>query len=136
MQLSITQHCLFFSLFLCPLAFSGNDVWPYPDSLDAVNAAPDSHEILLENDKVRVLRVVIEPGSKEPFHTHRSGSVMIVDKPAQINYYGEEGDLLFFTKPTDGKHHQMPQWLDPEVLHSVENIDDKVYKAYRIEIKE
>ncbi len=109
--------------------------WSHPQSLDAVNAAPDSHIILFENEEVRVLRVVIEPGVKEPVHTHQSPSVMIVDQPAQINYYGENETLIFTTKPTDGKNHQHPQWLDPEGLHSVENIDDKTYKAYRIEIK-
>ncbi|WP_281648815.1 hypothetical protein [Parendozoicomonas sp. Alg238-R29] len=80
--------------------------------------------------------MVIEPGVKEPVHTHRASSVMIVDKPAQIKYYGENGDVLFITKPTEGKQHQKPQWLEPEGLHSVENIDTKPYKAYRIELKQ
>ena len=108
----------------------------YPDSFDAIIAAPDSHKVLLENDSVRVLRVVIEPGVREPFHTHRFNSVMIVDQPAQIKYYGKDGQLVFITKSTDGKSHQKPKWLVSEGLHSVENIDNRVYKAYRIEIKE
>jgi hypothetical protein len=36
----------------------------------------------MENSQVRVLEVVIEPGSREPEHTHGAASVMIVDEPA------------------------------------------------------
>lgn len=31
--------------------------------------------------------------------------------------------------------HNPPEWLEPEGLHSVENIDDRVYEIYRIELK-
>jgi quercetin dioxygenase-like cupin family protein len=55
--------------------------------MDALVAAPGSHRVLLENDWVRVLEVVIEPGAREPEHTHQAPSVMIVDEPAPIRYY-------------------------------------------------
>ena len=61
--------------------------WPWPETMDALLAAPASHRVLLENDQVRVLEVVIEPGAREPEHTHRAASVMIVDEPARIRYY-------------------------------------------------
>jgi hypothetical protein len=64
-----------------------NDQWPWPDDLDACIAAPASHHVLFENDAVRVLEVIIEPGPREPLHTHRAPSVMIVDRPARIRYY-------------------------------------------------
>ena len=57
-----------------------NDQWPWPDDLDACIAAPASHHVLFENDAVRVLEVIIEPGTREPLHTHRTPSVMIVDR--------------------------------------------------------
>gem|GEM_PF-6375503 len=46
--------------------------WPWPRSLDAAIAAPDSHQILLENERVRVVRVYIPPGAREP-SSSRSG---------------------------------------------------------------
>jgi hypothetical protein len=64
-----------------------NDQWPWPDDLDACIAAPASHHVLFENDAVRVLEVIIEPGTREPLPTHRTPSVMIVDRPARIRYY-------------------------------------------------
>ena len=58
--------------------------WPWPTTMDALVAAPASHRVLLENDRVRVLEVVIEPRIREPEHTHQAASVMIVDEPAGI----------------------------------------------------
>jgi predicted metal-dependent enzyme (double-stranded beta helix superfamily) len=110
--------------------------WPWPDVLDALVAAPDSHRLLLENEQVRVLEVVIEPGAREPEHTHRWRSVMIVDRPARIRYY-EEGVQTFESPP-----HTPPQaepralWMDAEGPHSVENIDSSPYHALRIELRD
>ena len=109
--------------------------WPWPDELDAKIAAPESHEILLENEQVRVARVVIPPGHREPRHTHRWVSVMITDSPARIRYYGEDGELVFESEPDMDYAPRQPRWMDSEGPHSVENIDKKSYQAYRIELK-
>ena len=67
--------------------------------MDGVVAAPESHRVLFENDAVRVLEVTIAAGDREPEHTHRAPSVMIVDGPARIRYY--QGDALTFSSPED-----------------------------------
>ena len=46
-------------------------VWAWPESLDALVAAPRHHRVLLENDRVRVLDTRISPGDTVPLHTHR-----------------------------------------------------------------
>jgi hypothetical protein len=113
------------------------DVWLWPDSLDAVVAAPGSHRVVFESHITRVLEVTIAPGEREPEHTHRWPSVMVVHRPARIRYY--TGDILTFTSPEQpppadqGSH---AGWLDPEVPHSVENIDSHAYEAFRIEFKQ
>ena len=68
-----------------------------PHEGDAVAAAPDSHDVLLENEQVRVVEVVIRPGEKEPVHTHRWPSVMMVDCAARIRYY--DGDNVAYESP-------------------------------------
>jgi hypothetical protein len=90
---------------------------------------------VLENEYIRVLEVTIGPGEREPEHTHRRPSVMLVDRPARIRYY--TGSTLTYTSP-----EQLPaqtatkvSWLDPEGPHSVENIDQHPYGAFRIEFK-
>lgn len=110
--------------------------WRWPDSLDAIVAAPDSHRVVFENDRTRVLEVLIEPGRREPTHTHHWPSVMLVDRPARIRYY--TGDTLTYTspeQPAPAESGPRMSWLDPEGPHSVENIDDHLYGAFRIEFK-
>ena len=109
--------------------------WPWPPGLDAVRAAPESHSVVLENEVVRVLRVAIRPGSREPLHTHRWPSVMLIEHPARIRYYDVSGRLVFEKSATETEASRAVQWLDAEPPHSVENIDDRPYQALRIEVK-
>jgi hypothetical protein len=108
--------------------------WPWAERLDAVLAAPTSHRVLLVNNRVRVLEVVIEPGAREPEHTHQAPSVMIVDEPARIRYY-RDNVLLFESQARPGPASRVrARWLEPEGPHSVENIDQHRYHAVRIEL--
>ena len=109
--------------------------WPWPDRMDALLAAPTSHRVLVDNDRVRVLEVVIEPGTREPEHTHRAPSVMIIDEPARIRYY--QGDALLFESQarSESQPGMRARWMEPEGPHSVENIDEHRYHAIRIELK-
>jgi quercetin dioxygenase-like cupin family protein len=109
--------------------------WPWPETLDAVLAAPASHRVLVENDRVRVLEVVIAPRTREPEHTHQAASVMIVDEPARIRYY--VGDALRFESPghAESAPRVQAQWMEPEGPHSVENVDERRYHAIRVELK-
>ena len=109
--------------------------WNYPAELDAVIAAPHSHEILLENEEVRVLKVIIPPGKKEPFHTHRWKSVMFVTSPARIRYYDETKEVAWETPTEKPLEPKGPEWMEPEGLHAVENIDQVDYVGLRIELK-
>ena len=47
-------------------------------ALDAMIAAPDYHEVLLENDRVRVLDTRLGPGERTPVHTHASPAALYV----------------------------------------------------------
>jgi predicted metal-dependent enzyme (double-stranded beta helix superfamily) len=90
---------------------------------------------LMDNERVRVLEVVIEPGTREPEHTHRALSVMLIDQPAHIRYY--VGNELRFESPqaTDCTPGIRVRWMEPEGPHSVENIDQHRYHAIRVELK-
>jgi hypothetical protein len=115
---------------------TGRGVWPWPESLDAVLAAPGSHRVLFENGETRVLEVTIGAGEREPEHTHAWPSVMVVHEPARIRYY-TAGTLTFTSpvQPASAESSPRVSWLAPEGPHSVENIDDHVYQAFRIEFK-
>lgn len=50
----------------------GQDKSDFPDGFDAVQAAPNSHKVIFENEFVRVLEVTVPPaGTTEPMHHHR-----------------------------------------------------------------
>jgi len=115
-------------------AMGAEDNWTWPPSMDAVVAAPESHRVLFENDDVRVLEVTIAAGHREPEHTHRDSSVMIVDGPARIRYY--RGDTLTFSSsPDTAPAGTQASWMAPEDPHSVENVDDHPYHAIRVELR-
>jgi hypothetical protein len=87
-------------------------------------------------DQVRVLDVVIEPGTREPEHTHQAPSVMIIDRPAGIRYYAD-GTLQFESRARpDAPPGPRVRWMEPEGPHFVENIDQHRYHAIRVELKQ
>lgn len=42
----------------------------WPESLDAMQAAPDPHKVRLGKEQVRVLEAGVAPGDSVPVHTH------------------------------------------------------------------
>ena len=58
-----------FALFAGRSHVFGQDKAGFPDGYDAVQVAPKSHRVLFENAFVRVLEVIVPPGTKEPMHS-------------------------------------------------------------------
>lgn len=103
-----------------------------PEEFDAVAAAPGNHEVVFENDRVRVLRVVIRPGEVEKKHTHKWPSVFTINVLPEIRYYNGEGELC---PPVGRVREGVPFWIEPEGLHWVENHGDRDLEAIRVELK-
>ncbi|UOE52506.1 hypothetical protein MTO98_15630 [Mucilaginibacter sp. SMC90] len=61
--------------------------WNWPAKLDAVAAAPKNHQIVYEDNDVRVLQVICPPGNEEPVHTHQYKSTMWFTHSAHFIYY-------------------------------------------------
>ena len=101
------------------------------DDLDAVAAAPLNHEVIFENEKVRVLRVTVRAGKIEEKHTHKWPSVFTITKRPRIKYFNGQGQVDLGSPPEDG----VPFWLEPEGVHWVENPSDFDLEAIRIELK-
>ena len=103
----------------------------WPLEFGALAAAPQSHRLMMENEQVRVLEVIIQPGQTEPKHHHCYPSVMVVDQPANIVYRRADNS----TFPVHPAPHTKTEWLNPEPLHAIENVDTKIYHAVRVELK-
>jgi hypothetical protein len=67
----------------------------WPDSLDALVAAPKHHALLLEDDRVRVLHTTIPAGDVVPLHTHRWGGFAYVQSWSHFVRRDERGKVLF-----------------------------------------
>jgi hypothetical protein len=52
--------------------------WLWPESLEAMVAAPDHHAILFENEELRVIRTRVLPGHLVPWRTHRWPCVLFI----------------------------------------------------------
>jgi hypothetical protein len=70
---------------------AGEQQWP--GVLDAMVAAPDHHEVLLENERVRGLDSRIQPGERVPVHTHRWASVLYILGTSDFIRYDPDGKL-------------------------------------------
>ncbi len=111
--------------------------WPWPDSLDALTAAPGNHRLLFENERVRVLEVRIGPGQFVPVHTHRWPSMVYAASSSDFIRRDGEGKLLFDSR-TVGPPPAAPaaQWTPPLPPHSVENIGNAEIFLITTELKE
>ena len=121
-------------------AANPSDVAPagcaWPQSTDAVAAAPDNHHVLLENDQVRVLDVVVPPHTKEPVHAHCSPSVLYITEASAFIDHDEIGKVLLDTRELKTPlTFPMTMWKEPEAPHSVENLSDKPLHLIRVELK-
>ena len=115
---------------------SHEQVWSWPDSLDAMNAAPEHHKLLLENEYVRVVCAVISPGSVVPVHTHRWPSVLFVFGWSDVIRRDHLGNEI---PPAEQDFRALnpntPIWQPPLGPHSVENIGNAQVKTVQVEIK-
>jgi hypothetical protein len=109
---------------------------PWPAHLDAVSAAPKSHRVILENERVRVLDVTIEPGEREPVHTHCWPSVLHQVYGRITRTYDGEGRVTREVKVApDASEFPKTYWLEPTPPHAVENLDSGPTRLLRVEVK-
>ena len=96
---------------------------------DAEKATPKVVKLKLENERVRVLETLSNPGDKEMMHSH----------PANIVYVIEGGKLRITT--SDGKTSEVQFktgdtiWRQP-VTHKAENIGTTRFHAIIVELKQ
>jgi hypothetical protein len=111
--------------------------WRWPDSLDALSAAPNYHRLLFENERVRVLEVRIPPGHFVPVHTHRWASFAYVLSNSDFLRRDAEKNILFDSRTAvTPPSTPAAQWLDPMPPHSVENIGNAEIVVIITELKD
>jgi quercetin dioxygenase-like cupin family protein len=106
------------------------------DELDGVAAAPDHHEVLFENDRVRVIRTTIRAGDTAPLHTHLAPTVQYLVSGSHFHRRAEDGSTLLDTKAD-------PAFVLPQVSfssgtprHTLENTGDDDLVVIGVELKQ
>lgn len=111
--------------------------WRWPDSLDALIAAPDHHSLLLEDSRVRVLHTKIPPGAIVPLHTHRWGGVVYVLSSSHFVRRDHDGNVLLDTRQENRPEQtDVAHWANPLPPHTVENVGDSDMSLLLFEMKD
>src|SRR5260221_687906 len=96
--------------------------WPWRPELDALIAAPRHHQLILENDRLRLLDTKIPVGDKVPVHTHRWPGVYYTISFSHFVRRDGDGNVVF-----DSRKLSTPMagaaWLE-NLPHSVENVGE------------
>lgn len=106
------------------------------DPLDAMIAAPGHHDILLENDRVRVLDTRLGPGEHTPVHTHEWPAALYVMGWSDFIRRDASGRIVadsrtMASRPGPGE----ALWLPPLTPHQVENVGDHELHIIAVELK-
>lgn len=99
-------------------------------------AAADNHELLLENDHVRVLDSSVKPGRSTPIHTHEWPSVLYVIAISDFVRRNEKDEIIFDSRES-GKTSLPGQafWSEPLQPHYVTNVGTSDIRIISVEIK-
>jgi hypothetical protein len=119
------------------MASEKHEPWPWPDSLDAVIAAPSYHRLVLENERVRVLDTRIPAGDTVPVHTHRWPAIYYTIAPGDFVRRDGEGKVLFDSRTVPGMlSASAANFIECLPPHSVENVGPAEIHLISVELKD
>jgi quercetin dioxygenase-like cupin family protein len=102
---------------------------PGPHGTPTPDTSP-GHSTVLENDRVRVERLILEPGQSTNVHTHNLSalSVFLTSATVLMESPGQKPQEIEY-KPGDFR------WRDAPVTHSIKNIGSTRFEAVGIDLK-
>ncbi|MEP7294401.1 MAG: hypothetical protein ABI835_21605 [Chloroflexota bacterium] len=114
---------------------STDEVWP--EALDALVASANHHELILEDERVRVVRTRVPPGERTAVHTHRWSGVLQVISWSQFVRRDADGNVLVDSR-TNPALQSPPQvmWAAALPPHTFENVGDVEFNVITVELKD
>ena len=103
--------------------------------LDAMTAAGDHHDILFENDEVRILDTNVKPGEQTPVHAHEWPAALYVLSWSEFVRRAEDGTILADSRGRPAPNLGSGLWIDPLPPHSVENVGSTDLRIIAVEVK-
>lgn len=108
----------------------------WPKELDAMIASRDHHELLLENERVRVLDSLVRPGEATSIHTHEWPSVQYIIGISDFVRRDDQGNVLFDSRESERKLLSGEAfWSGPLQPHSVLNVGNEDIRVISVELK-
>jgi hypothetical protein len=107
----------------------------WPDHLDGLQAAPNHHVLLFENDMVRVFGTRIAQGQTVPLHTHRWPSVMCILSWSDFVRRDAGGRITFDSRLSPPPQQGSAVWSPPLPPHTVENVGEAELRTISVELK-
>jgi hypothetical protein len=107
----------------------------WPDQLDALNAAPQFHALLFENEMVRVLDTRVPPGQTVPLHTHRWPSVLYILSWSDFVRRDGQGITVADTRTLGNALPETVRWSAPLPPHTLENVGESELRVISVELK-
>jgi mannose-6-phosphate isomerase-like protein (cupin superfamily) len=105
------------------------------DSLDAVNAAPQFHRVLLENETVRVLDTVVPPGATVPLHEHPWPGVLYIVGWSDCVRRDAAGNITMDSRNAQALAPGTALWSAPLAAHTLENVGTTELRVIAVEQK-
>jgi hypothetical protein len=100
-----------------------------PASLDMVKVCGKNCTVLLDNKRVRVTEVVLQPGETLGMHTHADDDIWFPKDDGLVRSNPQRG------QPKDTKVVANKFYYSPAETHSVQNIGKTEYRSIVIELK-
>ncbi|HTS47333.1 MAG TPA: hypothetical protein VMH05_05280 [Bryobacteraceae bacterium] len=99
-----------------------------PVSLDPVRLDPQHHIVLLENDRVRAIRTILEPHLKAPMHEHPHYVVVYLTELHTTMAMADGRNIDNVRRPGE------IAWRDA-LKHATENVGDRTAMEIQVELK-
>lgn len=104
--------------------------------LDALLAAPEHHRLAYEDDRVRVLETVIQPGDTTPLHAHAHPGTLYVLSGSDFIRRDAEGAVILDSRLAGIELKSGDAlWSGPLGPHTLENVGRTPIHIIATEIK-
>jgi mannose-6-phosphate isomerase-like protein (cupin superfamily) len=103
--------------------------------LDALRAAADHHELLFENDRVRILDTRVAPGERTAVHAHEWPAALYVLSWSDFVRRDADEKVLVDSRERAATEPGGGLWIDPLPPHSVENVGNSDLHIIAVEVK-
>ncbi len=96
---------------------------------DPVAATPGIYKVLHENDSVRILELIYQPGQSENWHSHPRYLFYVVE-PGKLQVENQSGEIHEYDLKL-GQHAV----TGPVTKHRIKNLSDHTVRLISIELK-